>query len=313
MVKLGIALPTSSPLGSPEAIVRIAEGAERIGLDSLWTFERLLRPTAPVSPGHGLPPATLPPEYASVYEPLETLSYVAARTSRIRLGTSVLDALFHPPVVLARRIATLDRLSGGRLEVGLGQGLVPQEFEAAGVPMSRRGAGYEEHVAAMRAVWGPDPVRFDGRFYRIAESEVGPKPVQHGGPPLLGGAVLPPGIRRAARMGLGFNVTVSSPDIDDLRNAVAVFRGAAEEAGRDPATLPVVVRVNGSITSAAAAAERVPLTGGVGHVVDDLAQLHAIDVDHVFWQMDTHPDDQLEAMEQVHAQVGPSGSGRSGT
>lgn len=128
-MKLGIGLPTSAPLGSPEAIVKVADGAERIGLASLWTFERLLRPTAPVSPGHGIPDS-----YASVYDPLETLSYAAARTSRIRLGTSVLDALFHPPVVLARRIATLDRLSGGRLDIGLGQGLIPQEFATAEVP-----------------------------------------------------------------------------------------------------------------------------------------------------------------------------------
>jgi probable F420-dependent oxidoreductase len=208
----------------------------------------------------------LPEAYVSVYDPLETLTYVAATTRRIQLGTSVLDALFHPPVMLARRIATLDQFSGGRLDIGLGQGLIPQEFAAAGIPMRRRGAGYEEHIAAMRAIWGPDPVRFDGRFYQIAESQIGPKPVQPGGPPLLAGAVFPAGIERVARMGLGFNATVMSPDLDDLRNTIGTFRHAAENAGRDPGSLPVVVRVNGSVTTKPPATRRAaptsPYRGG---------------------------------------------------
>lgn len=302
-MKFGMSLPTYHPLGSPEAIAQVAEAAERIGLASLWTFERLLRPTGPVSPGHGIPPQTLPDMYSSVYDPLETLTWVAAKTRRIRLGTSVLDALFHPPVVLARRIATLDQLSGGRLDIGLGQGLIPQEFQTAGIPMRRRGAGYEEHVAAMRAVWAPDPVRFDGRFYQIAESQIGPKPLQPGGPPLLGGAALPAGIERLARMGLGFNAAVMSPDLNDLRTAITTFRQAAENAGHDPDTLPVVVRVNGSITTTPTDGQRTPLTGTVTQVTDDLATLHEMKVDQVFWSMDTEPDDQLHALEQLLAQT----------
>lgn len=305
-MKLGISLPTSAPLGSPEAIRKIAVGAERIGLASLWTFERLLRPTTPVSPGRGIPPITLPESYASVYDPLETLSYVAGITNRIRLGTSVLDALFHPPVVLAGRIATLDRLSDGRLDIGLGQGMIPQEFEAAGVPMRRRGAGYEEHVAAMRAAWAPDPVRFDGQFYQIAESEIGPKPVQPGGPPLLAGALFPAGIERAARMGLGFNPTPMSPDLADLRNAIGTFRQAAQDAGHDPSSLPVVVRINGSITATPPTTDGAPLTGSVAQVADDLAELEALDVDQVFWDMDTDPDEQLQVLGQLLDQVRPA-------
>ena len=306
-IKLGISLPTYAPLGSPEAIVRVAEEAERIGLASVWTFERLLRPIAPVSPGHGIPPTTLPDFYASVYDPLETLAYVAAKTTTIRLSTSVLDALFHPPVVLARRIATLDQLSGGRLDIGLGQGLIPQEFEAAGIPMRRRGAGYEEHIAAMRAVWAPDPVQFDGRFYQIAESQIGPKPVQPGGPPLLAGAVLPAGIERIARMGLGFNVNVMTPDLADLQTAIESFRQAAEKAGRDPGSLPVVVRVNGNVTAdrstRPSSIERGLLTGTVAKVGDDLDKLQGLNVDQVFWQMDTQPDEQLHALEQLLSQT----------
>jgi alkanesulfonate monooxygenase SsuD/methylene tetrahydromethanopterin reductase-like flavin-dependent oxidoreductase (luciferase family) len=95
------------------------------------------------------------------------LSYVAALTERVRLATSVIDAL-HPLVVLARHFATLDQFSGGRVVAGLGQGWMPQEFETATVPMDRIGAGMDEVVAAMRACWCPDPVEYEGRFYRIA-------------------------------------------------------------------------------------------------------------------------------------------------
>src|SRR5215471_20953434 len=137
---LGIALPTSGPLASPEAIIRIAEEAERLGYAAVWTYERLLYALGDIAQPGG-PPRPLPDYYRSTYEPIETLSYVAARTERIKLGTSVIDAPFHVPVVLARRFATLDRLSGGRVIAGLGQGAMEQEFLTANVSPKRRGAG----------------------------------------------------------------------------------------------------------------------------------------------------------------------------
>jgi alkanesulfonate monooxygenase SsuD/methylene tetrahydromethanopterin reductase-like flavin-dependent oxidoreductase (luciferase family) len=206
----GIALPTAGHLASPEAILRVALDAERAGLSTLWTFERLLRPTRPVEfPGGAT--MQLPEWYASVYDPIETLAYVAAKTERIRLGTSVIDALFHSPVVLGRRFATLDQLSHGRVVAGLGQGWMPAEFAAAGIPLKRKGAGFEEYIRALRAVWGPDPVSFEGRFYRIEESQIGPKPVQPGGPPILVGAIAPPvGTDRRAVRGRVIAMTAPS-------------------------------------------------------------------------------------------------------
>jgi hypothetical protein len=141
-MELGVNLPTANtPNTSPEAVVRIAQAAERLGHGAVWTNERLLRPTADV-PQPGGPPRPLPEVYEVAYDPLETLAFVAARTERIRLGTSVVDALFHPPVVLAKRYATLDRLSGGRVIAGLGQGWMAQESRVAGVAPKRRGPGW---------------------------------------------------------------------------------------------------------------------------------------------------------------------------
>ncbi|GAA1552631.1 LLM class F420-dependent oxidoreductase [Kribbella sancticallisti] len=291
-MELGIGLPTYGPTAGPEAIGRVAQEAERIGLGSVWTGERLLRPTEPMMLGVG--PMPLPDFNGSVYDPLETLSYVAAKTSRIRLGTSVLDALFHPPLVLARRLSTVDQLSGGRLMAGLGQGWMEQEFAAVGVPVNRRGGGFAEHIEAMRSLWSPDPVSFAGRFYQIAEGEAGPKPVRPEGPVLLAGAGAPAAVERAARMGLGLTTVFFGWDA--LRGTVEMFRAAAGDAA-----LPIVVHVNGAVTTKPVG-DRMPLTGEIDQVAGELAELVSLGVDHVFWTSpDTDPDELLEALAQLQA------------
>jgi probable F420-dependent oxidoreductase len=278
-MKLGVALPTSGPLANPANIARVAQEAEQLGYDSVWTYERLLRPTAPVSMGGG-EPQPVPETYRLTYEPLETLSYVAALTSRVKLGTSIIDALLHPAVVLAKRFATLDQLSGGRVVAGLGQGWMPQEFAAAGVPMSRIGPGMDEVVAAMRACWGPDPVAYDGKFTQIAESEINPKPVQPNVPVLLG-AMTPGGVRRAARIADGLNpVAVSREMLLDLTKA---FRSAAAELGRDPESVTVVARANVPLSAGPLGDGRPFLGGSPREIADDVAGLEGTGVDEVLF------------------------------
>jgi probable F420-dependent oxidoreductase len=296
-IKLGVHLPVAGRGASPEAIAQVAEEAERIGLDSVWSWERLMRPTVPIAlGGPGGPVMEAPEAFGSVYDPLETLSYVAARTSRITLGTSVLDALFQSPVILARRLATLDRLSDGRLVVGIGQGWMAQEFEAAGVSMRRRGAGFEEHLSAMRAVWGPDPVCFEGRFYRIPEADIGPKPVRRGGPRLLLGAGSPAAIERAGRLGAGLTLVIF--DWDTIHASVEMFRAAAVAAGHDPDTLPVMLQVNGNVT-AEPLEERGPLLGSPEQVAADLERAARLGVEHIYWNTDGEPLRQLQLLGQL--------------
>jgi probable F420-dependent oxidoreductase len=222
----------------------------------------------------------VPEQYRLTYEPLETLSYVAAVTDRVRLGTSVVNALLHPPVVLARRFATLDQLSGGRAIAGVGQGWMPQEFETANVPMDRIGAGMDEVVAAMRACWGPDPVEYQGRWYRIAPSEVNPKPVQERLPVLLG-ATTPAGARRPGRIADGINPIAFSAEV--VPALAAIFRQAAEAAGRDPAGLSVVVRANVPITREPLGDARPFLGGSPREIAEDVARLEPAGVDQVLF------------------------------
>ncbi len=292
---LGLHLPLGGS-NSPETILAFAQQAERIGVASVWASDTLGRPTAqPISFGGGVT-ITMPPDTASWYEGIETLAYLAAGTNRLQLGTSVVVAVFQSPAGLARRFATLDRLCDGRLLAGLGQGWIPQAFEAAGVSPRHRGDRFEEHLAAMRAVWGTDPVSFDGRFYRIPESEIGPKPVRPDGPTVLAGATTEASATRAGRLGVGLVPIFGG--WDGLREVVAAFRTSAAAAGHDPGSLPVVVQVNGKITDRPMTA-RQPLTGPVDDVAADLERMQALNIQHVVWNMFSPPDEQLEAMRRL--------------
>lgn len=278
----GFALPQSGRLASPEALVDAARRAEDLGYATLWVLERLLRPVDPPTAAGGSTPR-MPESYATVYDPIDTLAYVAANTHRIKLGTSIIDALFHVPVMLARRFATLDQLSGGRVIAGLGQGYSEEEFATANVPLKRRGAGFEEFIGAMRAAWGPDPVHFAGRFYRIPESQIGPKPKQPGGPPLLIAARSLAAVERAARIGAGWNPLI--PDWEWFSQALSVFNETARAAGHDPSALRIVVRTNTIINDKALPEPRTPLTGSSEQIRNDLARLRAMGVSEVFFDM----------------------------
>ena len=278
-------------------ILQVAVEAERIGLDSVWSWERLMRPTVPIAlGGAGGPIMDAPEAFGIVYDPIETLAYVAARTSRITLGTSLLDALFQSPIILARRLATLDRFSDGRLVVGIGQGWMEQEFEAAGVSMKRRGAGFEEHILTMRTVWSPDPVSFEGRFYRIPEADIGPKPVRPDGPRLMSGAGSTAAAERAGRLGVGLTLVIF--DWDKIRETIETVRTAAGAAGHDPDTLPIMLQVNGNITTQPLD-EHGPLLGSPEQVAADLDQGSRLGVEHVYWNSDDDPLSQLPLLEQL--------------
>ena len=167
-MRLGFGLPVSGSWARPANLVRIARRAEELGYDSLWTFQRLLHPAD----------GDWGPMYRAVQDPIVTLAHVAAVTERARLGIAVLNAPFYSPVLLAKQLTTLDELSGGRLDVGLGLGWAEEEFAAVGVDPARRGARTEEFIACLKAIWTEPVVDFAGEFYRMPAVRVDPKPVQ---------------------------------------------------------------------------------------------------------------------------------------
>ncbi|WP_232666479.1 TIGR03619 family F420-dependent LLM class oxidoreductase [Pseudonocardia sp. TRM90224] len=282
-VQLGIGLPNGGAHVDGAELVRLAVGAEEIGLDSVWVMDRWLRPHAPVTmPGVPVP-ITLPPEgYTSVFDPIDVLAFVAARTSRVRLGTSAVNVLYHPPVLLARRFATLDRLSGGRVLAGVTSGWMAEEFAAAGVPPARKGSGLDEHLAAMRAIWGPDPVCHDSPRYPVPTSDIGPKP-ERGSVPLLLGYTTEAGLRRAARIADGLHPY--REDVDQLAADLHLWRVAVEAEGRDPTALPVVLRATARFHDGDAL-----FSGGPSGWAKDLATVARLGVGHVVLQPESGTD-----------------------
>src|SRR3954464_15481656 len=157
-MELGFALPHLGPIATRDNIRRVAVEAERLGYHSLWTNERLLKPVNPKTPYPGNPEGVLDWQYETVFEHLTTLTYAAALTERVRLGVSLINLPFHQPVQLAKRIATLDHLSGGRIDIGLGLGWSEDEADVTGTPFANRGRRGAEDIEAMKALWADDPV-----------------------------------------------------------------------------------------------------------------------------------------------------------
>jgi probable F420-dependent oxidoreductase len=239
-MELGFALPHLGNLATRDNIRQVAIEAERLGYHSLWTNERLLKPLNPKTPYPGNPEGELDWQYETVFEHLTTLAFASALTERVRLGVSLINLPFHQPVQLAKRIATMDHLSDGRIDIGLGLGWSEDEADVTNTPFETRGRRGAEYVAAMKALWADDPVEFHGDFVDVPLTQFGPKPVQKPHPPLYMGAFAPVALKRAGRIADGFTGCCAPVDaILAMRQAV---QEAATEAGRDGASLPTVVR-----------------------------------------------------------------------
>jgi probable F420-dependent oxidoreductase len=260
-------------------MLRCARRAEELGYSSLWTFQRLLHPAT----------GDWGPMYRSVHDPLVTLAYVAAVTSRIRLGVAVVNMPFYSPVVLAKPLTSLDVVSGGRLDVGLGLGWAREEFTAAGVAYERRGARGADFVQCLQAIWGDNPVSYDGEFFSVPPSLVDPKPVQRPHPPILLGGTAEPALQRAGRYADGW-VSSSRHDLTRIGEAVDVIKAAADAAGRDADDLRFVVRGVVSLEpGGSTAADRRPLTGSADQIRGDLDELARHGITDVFFDPNFDP------------------------
>ena len=240
-MKIGILLPLAGQQATRGNIIQTAKLAEQEGFDSLWVFERLLWPLNPQTPYPATPDGSLPIEYQKVFDPLETLTYVAANTNKIALGTSVIDILFHNPIVLARRFATLDVLSGGRVIAGLGIGWSKDEYDASGIPYRQKGARADEYMQVLKRIWTDDVVEFKGQFYNIPASKIGPKPVQKPHPPILLGGYTPKTFPRIVNYTDGWIPIAGSVSLEQQEQAINGLRESARKANKDPSNIRIIV------------------------------------------------------------------------
>jgi probable F420-dependent oxidoreductase len=304
-MKFAIAIPQFYADGEfdPAAFLAYLARAEELGFESAWAQEQIL--------GSGS---------WSQFSPLEAMTYAAACTQRLRLGCVVFVSTLHNPVHLAKALATLDQLSRGRVEVGVGTGGNWRPFAAFGVNPARYVARFTEGVTLMKALWTEPRVTFDGEFWQIQDEGIEPRPFQKPHPPLWFGAAGPTAVRRAVRLGDGFFGAGSSPTVR-FAEQVTVVREALAEAGRPPENFPIAKRVYITVDDDAdrarartnatlerlygfrsEAIEAAAIAGPVADCVREVRQVIEAGAELILF---TTLFDQAEQMERLAAQVIP--------
>lgn len=205
----------------PETAIRIARLAEGVGFESLWAGEHV------VLPDPREPPSPMEPR-DRILDPVIALTFLAAQTHRVRLGTGIVILPQRNPLVLAKEIASLDVLSRGRFIFGIGVGYLEPEFRALGIPFAARGARTDDYLAAMRAIWSEEQPAHRGAFVRFAGVQAHPQPVQRPGPPIVVGGRSPGAYRRAVEQGsgwygFGMSVSATARALDGLREAASRY------------------------------------------------------------------------------------------
>lgn len=233
-MKWGLFAINYGTCADPESAVRVARHAEAAGFESVWTGEHVVLPD-PSPPGFAIPPE-LP-----FLDTVVALTWVAAHTTTLRLGTGVVVLPLRNPVVLAKELASLDVVSGGRLIVGVAAGYVPAEFAVSGVPIGERGARTDDYLRVLSALWGDASPRHDGAFVTLRDVDARPRPLQRPGPPVLMGGDAPAALRRAVALADGWYGFGTTPA--EAGEQIAALRAIEREHGRPGHLGPLEITV----------------------------------------------------------------------
>lgn len=289
-MKVGLVLPQAGQQATRENVIQMAKNAESEGFDSLWVFERLLWPINPQTPYVGTPDGSLPIEYQIMLDPLETLTYVAANTNKIALGTSVMDMLFHNPVILARRFATLDILSEGRSIAGFGIGWSKDEYQASNIPFQNRGKRADEFIQVLKRIWTDDVVEFKGKYYNIPASKIGPKPIQKPHPPVYLGGFSPNTFSRIVNYDTNGWLAVVGGPLEYLDNTIKTIKDIANKANKDPNKFKVILLAHLNValdpksqSTTTNEDQRFPFTGTIDQIGNDIKRIKQMDIDHIIF------------------------------
>ncbi|MFN8475330.1 MAG: TIGR03619 family F420-dependent LLM class oxidoreductase [Anaerolineae bacterium] len=259
-MQFGLCLP-NFPFGvqpSPDALVGVAQAADRSGFYSVWATDHILVP-------HDKP------RYGLIYEVFTTLAYLGARTDRVRLGTSILVIGLRDAVLVAKQTATIDALTGGRMLLGMGAGYMEGEFQNLGRDFHQRGKHFDEAIRAMRALWTEDSPAFDGQYYHFKDTLFGPKPAQSGGIPIYVGGNSDIALRRAAA--LGDSTHFDDFTVDQVREARDKLQKLTQANGRHVA---LSVRRTVDLRPALALSQgKTPPTAGAGALAGSIDEVRA--------------------------------------
>jgi probable F420-dependent oxidoreductase len=233
-------LPTANPFCTPEFLAVVAREAEARAVHAIWVGEHVVtfehyaskypyaeNGQAPIPPGSGL------------LEPFTTLAFLAGMTTTVRLGTAMCLLPQRNPVYTAKEVATVDWLSGGRVDLGVGVGWLREEFEAVAVPWERRGDRTDEYLQVLQTLWCEDPSSYSGRYYTLPPCNLHPKPVQNPHPPIHIGGESEAAMRRTARVGQGWHTFNRAPS--DVPDALTHLEDLLGEQGRTRGDITVTV------------------------------------------------------------------------
>lgn len=304
-MKFGFSLVVRGRDATVETFAWMAERAEVLELDSLWCSAHvILPPQAEI--GHGLAPTAKYSEQwkEGYWEPFTVLSYLAGLTSKIQLGTSVVVMPMHNPFELAKQVAELDQLSGGRFIFGIGVGWIKEEFDVLGQDFHNRGARTNEGLELMKALWDDDPVTFKGKHYNVENAYFSPKPVQKPSPPIWVAGGSKAALKRTARYGDAWHPARLS--YETLESSIAELNGYLEQAGRTPGSVEITVKCPVVFQSGPAGTDQPPTQGRPRDIVDAIKRYRDLGASH--FVLDVVPETQavaLDTMERFAQEVRP--------
>jgi probable F420-dependent oxidoreductase len=288
-MKLGLRLPQRLGVDFQHDVVEAARTAEAAGYASLWTYERLLFPESPIEP-YAPPNVPWPETSRQAADPLAVLTAAAVATEQVRLGTAVLVAALHAPVQLAKQLATIDQISGGRIVAGMSTGWATDELQATGATRADRGRFLDETLDVFDAVWGPDPVNFRSPRVIIDNASVLPKPASKipvmlgGGGANLGRNTSSKAVQRIAQRADGWLPLLTTPGpagAAELRANWDRIRQMASEYGRDTSRMEMVVVGNVTFTDRPAGPDRSAFVGTLDQIMDDIHTAAAAGADEL--------------------------------
>jgi probable F420-dependent oxidoreductase len=230
-MKIGLMFANSGPFTNPDLFAHLVTTAEKVGVESIWTVEHVVIPQDYKSPYPYSSSGKIPGgEDVSIPDPLQPLSFAAAITKNLKLGTGILILPQRHPIYVAKETATIDQLSKGRLLLGIGSGWLAEEFQALGLDFHKRGAMTDEAIVAMRALWSEGAATFHGKNYNFDNVKMYPKPFNKSGIPIIVGGHSPAAAKRAGRYGDGFFPALG--EIPKLKELFAMMATEAQKAGR---------------------------------------------------------------------------------
>jgi probable F420-dependent oxidoreductase len=287
-MKVGLAVPQFGINATKENLIRFVQLAEQEGFESLWVYDRMLYALNPQQPYPGTPDKREWPEFfKNVLDPLTTLAFIAANTTKVNLGTCIIDMIFHNPITLAKEFTTIDILSEGRTICGFGIGWSKDEYLAANIPYEKRGERANEILKAMKKVWTENIVEFNEDFYKIPKSIIDPKPIQKPHPKIFLGGFSPKTFERMIKYGDGYIGTLAG-SFEYFENSIKMFNDSIKKSTRERKdfdltilTFPYLVR-----SSSEKKSNRSPMTGGtIDEIGSDLSMLERSGVDRVILAM----------------------------